>query len=59
MSMILAIGLVACLIVAGPLLTIWALNTLFNLGIPFTIWSWLAVWWICIVLRGPTHKKER
>ena len=31
------------LIVIGPILIIWSLNTLFGMGIPFTIRTWLAV----------------
>lgn len=31
------------LIFLGPLAVIWALNTLFALGIPYTFWTWLAV----------------
>jgi hypothetical protein len=33
---ILAIG-------AGPLLTIWSLNTVFGLKIAYTFWTWLGV----------------
>lgn len=41
--------LVIALIIVGPLLTIWALNTLFpTLAIPFTFWTWLAV----VILGG-------
>lgn len=41
--------LVIALIIVGPLLTIWALNTLFPaLAIPFTFWTWLAV----VILGG-------
>ena len=37
------IVLIAVLIIAGPLLILWALNTLFPvLAIPYTIWTWLA-----------------
>lgn len=37
------IALVVALIVAGPLLVIWALNTLFPVvAIPYTVWTWLA-----------------
>lgn len=43
-KLILAIALVIVLIVAGPFLTIWALNTLFPvLAIEYTFWTWLAV----------------
>lgn len=38
-----AILLIAGLIVLGPLLTIWALNTLFHLGILFTFKNWVAM----------------
>lgn len=31
------------LIFLWPLAVIWALNTLFVLGIPYTFWTWLAV----------------
>jgi hypothetical protein len=37
------IALIVVLVVAGPLLLIWALNTLFPvLAIPFTIGTWFA-----------------
>lgn len=39
-----AVLLVILLIIIGPLITIWAINTLFPvLAIPYTIWTWLAV----------------
>lgn len=34
--------LIVVLIIVGPFLTIWALNTLFGLGIAYTFWTWLA-----------------
>ncbi len=43
LTVIAIIALVVALIVAGPILIIWALNTLFTvLAIPYTIWTWLA-----------------
>jgi hypothetical protein len=30
------------LIAVSPFITIWTLNTLFDLGIEFTVWTWLA-----------------
>jgi hypothetical protein len=46
---ILLIGFMVLLIIAGPWLAIWALNTLFPvLAIEFTFWTWLAV----ILLHG-------
>jgi hypothetical protein len=42
-KIIVGIGLMVVLVAAGPLLLIWALNTLFPvLAIPYTIWTWLA-----------------
>ena len=35
--------LILALIVIGPLLTIWALNTLFATGIEYTLTNWAAV----------------
>jgi len=34
---------ILAVIALGPFAFIWALNTLFNLGIGFTFWTWLAV----------------
>jgi hypothetical protein len=41
---LLLVAILAVAIIAiGPLLVIWALNTLFpELAIPFTVWTWLA-----------------
>lgn len=38
------------LVIAGPLFTIAALNTLFGLGIPYTFWTWLSMFWVGLVL---------
>jgi hypothetical protein len=43
MKIALLIILVVVGVIVGPLLTIWALNTIFpSLTIPFTFWTWLA-----------------
>lgn len=43
------------LIVAGPLVTIWSLNTLFPmLAIPYSFWTWLAI----IMLGGAIKSKN-
>jgi hypothetical protein len=37
------VALIVLIVVAGPLLLIWALNTLFPvLAIGYTVWTWLA-----------------
>lgn len=44
---------VVLLLIIGPLLTIWALNTLFPaLAIPHTFTTWLAVIVLASVLHG-------
>lgn len=49
------IGIIA-LLIAGPLITILALNTLFSFGIPYTIGSWAAMIWVNLtILGGATH----
>lgn len=41
--MILKVAFVISLFVGGPLITIWAINTLFHTAIPFRFETWLAV----------------
>ena len=36
----------------SPFVTIWALNTLFALGIEYNIWTWLASAWIGVTMFG-------
>ncbi len=43
MNFLIALLIILAIIVVGPVLMIWALNTLFALAIPYTIWTWLAV----------------
>lgn len=40
--------LIAVVLLIGPLISIWALNTLFGLGIAYTFWTWLAM--LCVHL---------
>lgn len=39
-------------IVAGPFFTIWSVNTLFALEIPYTFKTWCAVLWLITVFHG-------
>jgi len=53
------VALIVILIIAGPLLILWALNTLFPvLAIPYTVWTWLAALIIGGVI-SPTVKIRR
>lgn len=51
--------IVLFLIVVGPLLTIWALNTLFPvLAIPYNFWTWCAAFLLGALLRSVKGKGE-
>jgi hypothetical protein len=53
------IALVVTLIIAGPLLLIWAMNTLFPvLAIPYTFWTWVAALIVGATV-SPTVKVKR
>ena len=49
---ILLIVLIIALIGIGPVLTIMAMNALFNLSIGITFWNWLSVVWLSMVANG-------
>ena len=50
--------LIIVLVIASPLLSIWALNTLFSLAVPTTIWTYLAMLWLHIVIGGSMSYKK-
>jgi hypothetical protein len=57
----LIILIVVALIIAGPLVGIWALNTLFpQLAIPYDVWTWLAMFVVLATLspRVRVDKKD-
>lgn len=41
-----------------PVATIWSLNTLFSLGIPYTPETWLATVWLGIATFGRAAAKK-
>ena len=49
----------AVLIVAGPLITLWSLNTLFSLNIEYNIATWFASLWIGIMLMRVTTVNKK
>lgn len=58
-KVLLIILLVAAIVIVGPLLTIWALNTLFPvLAISYTFDTWLAVVLLGGFLRGNVSIKK-
>jgi hypothetical protein len=58
-SIILIVLFVLALLFVSPILTIWALNTIFpTLAIPLNVWTWLAVAWMHVVIAGSSYKKD-
>ena len=47
-----ALVVLLAVIIAGPLLTIASLNTLFGLSIAYTFWTWLSVGWLNLATFG-------
>ena len=43
LTMMALIPIVIAIVIFAPLVVIWALNTLFNLGIAYNFWTWLAM----------------
>ena len=53
------VAFIVFIIVIGPVLTIWALNTLFPaLAIPYTIETWFAVIVLGAAIRTKVTKKD-
>ena len=50
--------LVIVLILVSPIFSIWALNTLFSLAIPTNLWTWLAMFWLHVVIGGSVSYKK-
>lgn len=51
-AVILLVLLVALVLVLMPVVTIWSLNTVFDLGIAYGVAEWLAVAWLSIMCFG-------
>ena len=55
-------GIIALIILAiiligiGPVLTIISLNAVFGLSIGITIWNWLAILWLSMLVAGSKLK---
>jgi hypothetical protein len=56
LAMIAAIALV----IVGPLIIIWSMNTLFPvLAIPYDIWTWLATVFLFAAVRANVSVKQK
>lgn len=50
--------LIILILIFGPLISIWALNTLFALSIPYTFWTWLAMFWVGLFFNSAAHYRK-
>ncbi len=52
-QMVVALGFLSILVftILCPFATLWAMNTLFKLGIEYTFWNWLAIVILIITLQ--------
>lgn len=57
-SITLFVALVIAIVVLGPLAVIWALNTLFAVGIAYTWQTWLAVVFLSVWIQTRIGKKS-
>lgn len=48
--------IVLAIVVVGPFASIWALNTLFGLAIPFTVKTWFAAMLLGLAIGGRLTK---
>jgi hypothetical protein len=60
---LLLVGLIVVAFVLGPLLTLWALNTLseeakFGWYIPHSFWTYVSVWALMIAWRTPSSSSK-
>jgi hypothetical protein len=58
MDKLIIIMLVAIVIFFAPLISIWALNTLFSLGIAYTFKTWLAALVLGSIVSRSVHVKK-
>jgi len=58
-KILLWLGFVVAVVIGGPLVSIWALNTLFPvLAIPYTFETWLAAMALAGVFKTSITKKD-
>jgi hypothetical protein len=59
LKIIIAIAVIILIIAVGPLLTIWAVNTLFpTVAIPYTLETWFAVVVLGAFMRSKVSLKK-
>lgn len=51
--------LILALIIFGPFLSIWSLNTLFGLGIAYTFKTWIAIIIAGVLVRSTSYSGSK
>ena len=57
MPVLIVLILIVAFVFIGPIFTIWALNAVFGLSIEVTIWTWLSVAWLHLVISAGKSSK--
>ena len=57
-KIIIFVFLALVVIALAPLVTIWAINTLFATQIAFTIETWLATFWLTAILTASAASRK-
>ena len=57
-KIIMFVALIFLVIAVAPLVTIWAINTLFAMQIAFTIETWLATFWLTAILTASAASRK-
>lgn len=50
---------VVCLLLLAPFISIWSVNTLFGVNIAYTFWTWMAAFWMQVVVIAPKIKQTK
>lgn len=50
---------IVAVLVAVPFMTIWSINALFGLGIPYNLTTWAASWWVGFIFGGGAYVMGR
>ena len=57
---LLALIAAIALVIVGPLIIIWSMNTLFPvLAIPYDVWTWLATVFLFAAIRANVSVKQK
>jgi integral membrane sensor domain MASE1 len=46
---------IVALVAAVPLMTIWSINVLFGMGIPYNLSTWASSWWLGFIFGGGAY----